>query len=94
MPEAIASAYSLLTISVLLTGAVDIVPVFIDTFVNVPAAAVPAPIGVLLIVPPVMVAPAIVPPVIATLLAFWVDIVPKAPVAAVTAAPTNEGVAT
>jgi hypothetical protein len=30
----------------------------------------------------------------ATLLAFWVDIVPKAPVAAVTAAPTNAVVAT
>ena len=77
MPEAIASAYSLLTMSVLLTGEVVIVPVVIATLVNVPAAAVPAPMGVLLIVPPVMVAPATVPPVTATLLAFWVDIVPR-----------------
>jgi len=34
-----------------------------------------------------------VPPVIATLLAFCVDIVPSEPVAAVTAAPTNAVVA-
>jgi hypothetical protein len=38
--------------------------------------------------------PVIEPPVIATLFAFWVDIVPNAPVAAVTAAPTNAVVAT
>jgi hypothetical protein len=40
------------------------------------------------------VVPVIVPPVIATALAFCVDIVPKEPVAAVTAAPTNAVVAT
>ena len=54
------------------TGALTIVPDVIATLVKVPAAGVESPITVLLIVEPV-----IVPPVMATALAFWVDMVPK-----------------
>ena len=55
----------------------------------VPVRLVPAPENVVAVaVPdtPRLVIPLIVPPVIATALAFWVDIVPKVPVAAVTKA--------
>jgi hypothetical protein len=60
--------------SVAFVGVVETVPVVVVNAVNVPAAAVLAPIGVLLIEPPVIVAPAIVPPVTATALAFCVEI--------------------
>jgi hypothetical protein len=55
----------------------------------VPVRLVPAPEKVVAVaVPdtPRLDNPLIVPPVIATLLAFWVDMVPKVPVAAVTKA--------
>ena len=58
-------------------GVVEIVPVVIDTFVNAPLDGVIAPIAVLFNVDPVIAAPEIVPPVIATELAFCVDRVPN-----------------
>ena len=67
----------MLTISLPVVGAVVIVPVVIATLVNVPAAAVPDPMVVLLIELLVIVTPEAVPPVIATADAFCVDIVPS-----------------
>jgi hypothetical protein len=59
----------------------------IDKLLAVPVKPVPAPVNwvfAVMVVPvtaaavlPPMVVPSIVPPVIATELAFWVDIVPK-----------------
>jgi hypothetical protein len=62
---------------VALDGVVVIVPVVVETDVNVPAAAVEAPIVVPLIVLLVTATPEAVPPVIATAEAFCVDIVPN-----------------
>ena len=53
--------------SVAAVGVVETVPVVVANAVNVPAAGVDAP----------TVVPLIVPPVTATALAFWVDIVPR-----------------
>jgi hypothetical protein len=61
----------------------------IERAVAVPVRLVPAPENVVAVaVPdtPRLDKPLTVPPVIATALAFWVDIVPKVPVAAVTKA--------
>jgi hypothetical protein len=58
----------------------------------VPVRPVPAPENeVAVAVPdtPRLVNPLAVPPVMATLLAFWVDIVPSEPIAVVTAEVTN-----
>jgi hypothetical protein len=64
----------------------------IERAAAVPVRLVPAPENVVAVaVPdtPRLDSPLTVPPVMATLLAFWVDIVPSKPVAVVTAEVTN-----